>query len=55
MSVLFIALVGISGVLLGMSVLSRAEHGSAREWVGATIMLTSVLTIPVGAAIWSLP
>ncbi|AYB70635.1 hypothetical protein SEA_SERENDIPITOUS_94 [Mycobacterium phage Serendipitous] len=53
MNALIVALVGISGVLVGMSVVGRARHGSAREWVGATLMLASVLFIPIGGVLWA--
>ncbi|QBI96451.1 hypothetical protein SEA_DONNY_93 [Mycobacterium phage Donny] len=55
MKPLLIALVGITGVLLGMSIIANSRPGSAREWAGAVTMLASVLLIPVGAAIWALP
>lgn len=53
--ILIIALIAVSGVIAGMSLIGgEAEHGSIREWAGAVLMLASVLLIPVSAAIWAL-
>ncbi|AGT12829.1 hypothetical protein PHELEMICH_91 [Mycobacterium phage Phelemich] len=51
---LIVTLLGITGVLLGIKLIGNAAEGSAREWAGAVIMFTSVLAIPVSAAMQAL-
>lgn len=49
--VIAVTLLGVVGVLVGMAVTSGARRGSVREWAGGVLVLTSVLAIPVAAAL----
>lgn len=51
---IIVTLVALVGVLSGMSMLGSARRHSLREFVGAVLLLGSMLAIPVGAAFTAL-
>ena len=51
---IIVTLLALVGVLAGMSLLGTAPRRSPREFVGAVLLLASVLAIPVGAALGAL-
>jgi hypothetical protein len=52
--VIIVTLLALAGVLGGMSILGTAPRHSPREFVGAVLLLGSMLAIPVGAALTAL-
>jgi hypothetical protein len=52
--VIIVTLLALVGVLAGMSIMGTAPRRSAREFVGAVLLLASVIAIPVGAALATL-
>jgi len=52
--VIIVTLLALVGVLSGMSLMGTAPRRSPREFFGAVLLLTSVLAIPVGAALATL-